>query len=354
MAVSATDSAAPPVSYRRLGLFWAGVGAALAAGAITVQVLGPLPAAPGAKTRPGAPRADAAAPAPPTKQAAAPLPPGKPLIPAPDPALSEAAPDFPDRVLPIASAGRAPSSVYAAPFDMTDKHPRVALIISGAGLDEDATLHLLNDLPGPIDVAFSAYTPDARQEPLAARARQTGHECLLSVPMEPAAYPVAEEGRRSLITTGDPDQNKENLEFALSRMAGCAGATGASDGLMGERYAQNATRFNEVLDEITHRGLLYLDPRTGAPALENANPASYRVVDMVVDQNPNPDDPVTAEVIDQRLATLEHLAAVRGHAIGLAGPPKPMLLERVAIWAHGLAARGITLAPLTAMPVPER
>jgi polysaccharide deacetylase 2 family uncharacterized protein YibQ len=62
------------------------------------------------------------------------------------------------------------------------------------------------------------------------------------------------------------------------------------------------------------------------------------------------DDSDGAQTIDQNLARLEKIASVRGAAIGLAGPPTPVLLERVSIWAHGLAARGLVLAPVTAMP----
>jgi polysaccharide deacetylase 2 family uncharacterized protein YibQ len=50
---------------------------------------------------------------------------------------------------------------------------------------------------------------------------------------------------------------------------------------------------------------------------------------------------------------LEQIAARRGAAIGLAGPPTPVLLDRLAVWSHGLAARGMVLAPLTAMPRPK-
>jgi uncharacterized protein len=343
--------------YRGLIRFWIAVLAVAGAGAVTLQLLGPVPAGHGARqatpVTPAspAPAAPAETPAP---AAAAPAVAKVVTIMAPDPKLTEPAPDFPGRVLPVAAAGNTPSALYAAPFDPTDKHPRVALVISGAGLDQDATYHLLADLPGAVDVAFSAYMPEALEDQFAERARQTGHECLISIPMEPASYPLAEEGARSLLTGGEAEQNRQNLEWSLSRLSGCAGATGASDGMMGERYAQTATGFDQVFTEIMRRGLLYLDPRTGAPALENAKPASYRVVDMLIDQTPNPDEAVTADVIDQRLALLEHLAAVRGAAIGLAGPPKPVLLERVAVWAHGLAARGITLAPLTAMPPPTR
>jgi polysaccharide deacetylase 2 family uncharacterized protein YibQ len=103
---------------------------------------------------------------------------------------------------------------------------------------------------------------------------------------------------------------------------------------------------------MNKRGLMYLDPRTGAPALASSAGQNVRIVDMVVDQSPNPQDPVTADMIDQRLATLERLATERGKAIGLAGPPQPVLLERIAVWAHALAAHGVTLVPLTAIPGP--
>jgi polysaccharide deacetylase 2 family uncharacterized protein YibQ len=137
-------------------------------------------------------------------------------------------------------------------------------------------------------------------------------------------------------------------------MPGCVGATGASDGQMGERFAQAGQGLSDVLAETSKRGLLYLDPRTGAPALAGEHTDNARVADMLVDQSPNAEDPVTADMIDQRLAALERLATERGSAIGLAGPPRPVMLERIAVWAHGLAARGVTLAPLSAMPGPPK
>jgi polysaccharide deacetylase 2 family uncharacterized protein YibQ len=335
---------ARPVSYRGLIVFWIAVVLVVGVGAGVLQALGPV--------RPGEYMAarkplPAGAPAPEPARAA------QKTVAAPDAALLEPAPDLPGRFLPlIGPNNRVPAVVYAAPFDAADKHPRVALIVAGAGLDQDLTLHLLNDVPGPVDVAFSAYMPEQVAEQMAARAQATGHECLLSIPMEPSGYPLTEEGKQSLLTGGDDEQNRQNLEWALSRLGGCVGATGASDGMMGERFAQTARGFSDMLTEVTRRGLLYLDPRTGAPALITAASPNVRVADMIVDQAPNPEDPVTADLIDQRLAALERLALERGAAIGLAGPPKPVLLERIAVWAHGLAARGVTLAPLTAMPAP--
>jgi polysaccharide deacetylase 2 family uncharacterized protein YibQ len=337
MADSGQPEPARVTSYRGLAIFWAAVVGFLGVGAVVLQILGPPK--PAAAPHPAAPDK-------PVTASAAP-------IPAADASLEEPAPDLPGRYLPlIGPDNRMPMKVYAAPYDANDKHPRVALVIMGAGLDQDQTLHLLRDLPGAVDVAFSPYMPETLEDQFATTARQTGHECLQSIPMEPSGYPLSEEGARALLTGADAEQNRQNLEWALSRLPGCAGATGASDGLLGERFAQTGEGFTEVLGEMTKRGLIYLDPRTGAPALATAGGQNVRVVDMVVDQSPNPQDPVTADMIDQRLATLERLATERGKAIGLAGPPQPVMLERIAVWAHGLAARGVTLVPLTAIPGP--
>jgi polysaccharide deacetylase 2 family uncharacterized protein YibQ len=106
-----------------------------------------------------------------------------------------------------------------------------------------------------------------------------------------------------------------------------------------------------VLGEITDRGLLYLDPRPNALPLPGSGPP--RDVDVVIDQAKNASSPATAEAIDEQLAALERLAGEHGSAIGLAGPPSPLLVERLAVWANGLAARGLVLAPLTAIKPPE-
>jgi polysaccharide deacetylase 2 family uncharacterized protein YibQ len=349
--------AGAPGRFRPLGYFWAAVIAIAAGGGVTLQLMGPprppsaspaisgtAPA--GAAAHPAA-QASAARSDAPAAQAVAKLP--DPIA-APDPALQEPAPDFAGRTLPQkAPDGRAPLAVYKAPFDKTDKHPRVVLVVDGAGLNQEQTMHLLDDVPGPVDVAFSAYMPEDQADHLAAEARRTGHECLLSIPMEPNNFPLADEGARQLMQNRDSEANRQDLEFALSRLPGCVGATGASDGMLGERFPGDGLGFSQVLEEVGKRGLLYLDTRTGAPALSSEQETPISLIDLVIDQPPNADQPLTADMIDQRLGTLETLAAKNGVAIGLAGPPQPVMLERIAIWARGLAARGITLAPLTAV-----
>lgn len=340
-AASPSRAAAPRPRFRGLAIFWGVVIVGIVGGAIGLEMMGPVPPPP---APPGERPENAARP-----------PERRPTtIAPPDLALEEASPDFAGRFLPvIAPDGRTAATLYAAPFDRADKHPRVALVLAGLGQDSTQTEHALADLPGAVTIAWSAYTPEAEQDRYAQRARETGHECLTAVPMEPSGYPLAEEGYRSLLTGADTEQNRQNLVWALSRFRGCVGATGASDGMMGERFAQAGLGFTDMLGDIGRRGLLYLDPRTGAPALAAA-PAYLRIADVVIDAPAGPDQPAPADLIDRRLGLLVQIAAERGSAIGLAGPPKPVLLERLAVWVNALPARGLTLAPLSAMPVPQK
>jgi polysaccharide deacetylase 2 family uncharacterized protein YibQ len=330
-------------SFRPLLVFWLCTLCLLGVGAATLQVLGP--ARPVAATVAALPHPQPL-----------PLPEPASLIPEPDASLLEPAVEYPDRMLPrIAESGRTPAQAFAGAFDLGEKHPRIALVIDGIGLDKAMSQQVLRTLPRTIDIAYSAYAPTKVLDALDKEARHQGRECLVSIPMEPSGFPAVEEGDKSLLTGNSPEQNRNNLDWVLSNVQGCVGATGGSDGMEGERYAESRQSFVDLVSTFDHRGLLYLDARPGAPALDTpeAGHALPRDVDVVIDRAVSAGEPATADVIDRNLATLERLAAEHGSAIGLAGPPRPVLLERLAVWANGLAARHLVLAPLTAIPPPR-
>ena len=350
-------------SFRPLGIVWAVILGFLTAGAAALQIMGPVKSdrsavksaavsvdvAPLPTARPASVQASSAHPAPA-------LPLNSASIPDPDPALLEASALYPDRMLPKAAGpGHSAAELYAAAFDPAERHPRVALVLDGAALDRALTEQAIRSLPLAVDLAFSAYAPQATAAELAQLARRGGRECLVSIPMEPTGFPMMEEGNRELLVGGVPAQNEQNLDWALSSVAGCVGATGGSDGLNGGRFAESTQAFAEVLATVEHRGLLYLDarPDASAPLATAPGRSMPRVVDVIVDRAAAPDQPADAQAIDRNLAELEQDALRRGTAIGLAGPPRPVLLDRIIVWAQGLAARGVVLAPLTAIPPPR-
>ena len=256
----------------------------------------------------------------------------------PDPALLEPSHAFPTAGLPrIGADGRLPRLAYRRPAPPPGTRPRIALLLAGLGLAAVDSRTAIDRLPGAVSLAFSAYTPNP--EALLAAARSRGHEVLASVPMEADGYPWNDAGPRSLLTGSPPAMNRENLEWAMSRLQGYVGMTGASDGLRGERFADQGSSFSLVLDEAARRGLLYVDPRPGAPA----PPGPGRVVDVVID------DPPTRADIEAKLILLERAARDHGTALGLAGPLRPTTIERIAAWTEDVEKRGYQLVPVSAL-----
>jgi uncharacterized protein len=337
--------------WRSLGRFWVVVLLLAAGGAITLQLMGPpisfavspLAAAstapiPAEAPHPGqAPRVASNTGAWPGPAIPAPA---DGAIRAPDAALLEPAPDFAGRSLPrIATDGRTSLRAYARAADAADKRPKIAVLLVGLGLSDADSRAAIDTLPGAITFGFSPYAPDP--EPLLAAARARRHEYLVSLPMESQGYPLNDSGPHALLTGAAPAENERNLEWTMSRMQGEVGLTGASDGLMGERFASATTLFATVRGEVAARGLLYVDPRPGAAVHDG------QTVTLVVD------DPANSGDIDAKLATLEQHARDTGSALGLAGPLRPVTVERIAAWAHGLDARGIDLVPVTALPTSQ-
>ncbi len=279
-----------------------------------------------------------------TVQAGRAEPPG--TIAAVDSALQEPAKNYLGASLPRAAPdGRAPMQVYARGFDPADKHPRVGLLVCGLGLNASLSSDAIKTLPGAITLAISPYA--VRPEPMLEQARAAGHEFLVSLPMEPQGYPLNSEGPHMMLSESRAEDNLLQLEWALSRVGGYVGATGALDGLRGERFPQMTEQFNDVLGQLAVRGLLYVNSRPGAP---NPPRVFGRAIDLVVD------DPPTRDAIAAKLGMLEQVARQKGTALGLAGPPRPVTVETVTAWANGLAAKDLALAPVSALvqaPAPE-
>ena len=344
-APRASGAAAPaPVPTTAAGSATGAVGPAPTAGAATVAQggnqggnQGGAPTAAPAASVPGAAPPGPAGQGPIAAPATATTP-----ITAPLSALAEAAPGHPGRTLPrIGPDGLAPMHAYAARFDPADHHPRVALLLAGIGLDPGASGDAIRDLPAAISLAISPYAPDPTA--LLAAARAAGHEYLLSLPMEPARYPLNDPGPRALLTSHTPAQNQAALIWALSRFPGYVGVTGALGAMDGERFAGASEDMDPVLRRLAARGLLYVDPRPGAARL----PFAWgRAADVTIDRA---DDPAA---IVAALDRLDRIASRKGSALGVVGAPLPNTLTLLAAWAQGLPARGLVLTPASALAAP--
>jgi polysaccharide deacetylase 2 family uncharacterized protein YibQ len=237
--------------------------------------------------------------------------------------------------------GRTAIRAYARPFDReADRRPRIGIIIGNMGAFAQHSEDAIRRLPGGVTLAFSPYA--SRPEPLLERARARGMEVLTALPLEPAGYGQdADPGDRALLTSLSPAENQDRLEWALSRTPGQVGAIGALSKMRGERFAQSAELLGAMQAALTSRGLLYIEPRPGAPQPARA---FGRSVDLLLDE---PSE--TRGEIERRLGELEALARQNGAALGLLGNPTPAAIAAILAWSAGLEERGAVIAPVTVM-----
>lgn len=240
----------------------------------------------------------------------------------------------------IGSDGRKPWGVYARPFDRMDPRPRIAIIVSDLGLSRVATDAALRRLPADITLAFDAQADNVGA--WLARARQDGHETLLSIPMEPLDFPRSDPGPNALLTSLPNVDNIERLRGFLKRGVGYVGVTT----MTGSRMTTETEKILPILQEIQSRGLLVLDARLGAHSV--IHDLARRIKLPVAVSSQEIDTDLTPQAIDQTLARLEKTARREGRAIAMASP-LPVTLERLDEWAKGLASRGFVLAPVSAV-----
>ena len=229
---------------------------------------------------------------------------------------------------------------YARPFDRGDTRARIGIVINNIGLNGQFSEDAIRSLPGGVTLAFSPYA--ARPEPLQDRARARGMEMLVALPLEPQGFGQhADPGPQALLTGLPLAENLDRLDWALSRIQGQVGAIGGLGSMRGERFAANGELLASVQQALTRRGLLYVDPRPGAPQPERA---FGRGIDLLLDEP----SAVRAEV-ERQLAVLEGLARQRRSAVGLANNPTPSVVAAIAAWSAGLEERGAVVVPISAL-----
>jgi uncharacterized protein len=243
----------------------------------------------------------------------------------------------------VAADGVRPADAFAQPVKALagkPDAPRIAIIVAGLGVSENATSDAIAKLPGPVTLGFMPYGSDVPA--LAARARDQGHEVLLQVPMEPFDYPDNDPGPQTLLTTLAPQQNMDRLYWLMSRFQGYVGLAGA----MGARFTASESSFSPVLREAGKRGLIFVDdgsnPRSLAGRIAGANNVPFAKADIVIDAVATPVE------IDRALGRLEMAAREHNTVVGISSA-LPVSIDHIAKWAKGLDGRGIVLVPITAV-----
>jgi polysaccharide deacetylase 2 family uncharacterized protein YibQ len=241
----------------------------------------------------------------------------------------------------VAPDGVRPLDAYASPIPVAanPSDSMIAIVVVGLGVSTSGTGEAIAKLPAAVTLGFVPYGSELPR--WIAKARGTGHEVLLQVPMEPLDYPDNDPGPQTLIASAPKEQNIDRLHYFLSRSQGYVGVTN----LMGARFTANADALAAIIAETGKRGLLFLDdgssPRSQAQQAAAKTKAPFLKADLMLDARTEWAD------IDAALVKLEAIAAEKGVAIATASA-LPVTIERIARWAKTLEARGIRLVPVSA------
>ena len=242
----------------------------------------------------------------------------------------------------INSNGKKPSEIYARPVPMGLIHseaPKIIIILGGMGLNEKLSAKAAKELPGDITLAFAPYGDNLQAQ--VNRARTSGHEVLLQLPLEPVGFPATNPGPKTHLADGPDDANLESLQWHLSRFTGYTGVVN----YMGGRFLSSAPAIKPMLTELRKRGILFMEdgslPLSATDGVAKSMNMQVRHANSVIDLDGN------ATSISAALNLLEEEAKTNGMAIGT-GTALETTIEAVSEWAKSAADRGIVIMPASA------
>ncbi|MCQ8874082.1 divergent polysaccharide deacetylase family protein [Mesorhizobium sp. LMG17149] len=257
----------------------------------------------------------------------------------PDKALIETSETGP---LPVrATDGRRPFDVYARPWS-GGRGARVAIVIGGLSVSQTGTQAAIAKLPAEVTLAFAPQGNSIGRWMQAAR--QSGHEIVMQVPLEPFDYPKVNPGRNTLTVAASADENLKSLHWALSRTTNYTGVMN----YMGARFSADAAAMEPFMAELGKRGLAYIDDgssaRSLAPDLALKDGVPFVAGDMAIDAVQD-----RGEIL-KKLDSLEATARAKGTAVGI-GSAFDLTVDTVSSWVVEAKKRGIEIVPISAVAI---
>ncbi len=184
-----------------------------------------------------------------------------------------------------AADGTSPAATYAKKqIGRRDTLPRIAILITGLGLNQRLSQEAIRKMPAKVSLAFSAY--GRRLPQLTSQAKRFGHEYMLQVPMEPLDFRQTDTGSKTLLANQSAEKNRPLLHWSLGRLTGYFGIANYKGG----RYLAKAEATAGLFKELQSRGLVFFhDDASGHPIIAKIAAQTglgYSRATLLIDRKP--------------------------------------------------------------------
>ena len=228
---------------------------------------------------------------------------------------------------------------FAVPTPDLPDGPLVTIIMDDLGRSLSTAKALLA-LPQP--VTFAIIPSEAHAVEVAELAHAGDHEVILHTPMEPQGYPAVNPGEDALFVAYGDAEIRSRLEQFLAQVPHVAGINNH----MGSRFTEDVRALTPVMKSLYEKKLFFIDSRTTGHSVASETARRYHVPTM--DRDVFLDNVAEVDAIRAQIEKLEAKARKQGLAIGICHP-YPETLEALRRELPGLAARGITLVPVSVL-----
>lgn len=233
----------------------------------------------------------------------------------------------PPRFANIATPRKEAAAAKAAP-----NTAKVAVVIDGLGLSQTATDAAIAKLPAAVTLAFSPYTRNLKK--WTEKAKASGHEVLIQLPMESKEFPAEDPGPLGLLTSVEAKENAQRLDAILKDAGDAVGVFDSE----GSKFRESEPHIAAVFTKLKEKNLFYVQGEPGVRVGEANVPVA--VADVVLDERP------FRAAVDARLDYAERLAKYQGSAVAAVGA-KPVSFERLVLWLEQAQKKGVILAPIS-------
>lgn len=144
---------------------------------------------------------------------------------------------------------------YKIPEPIAPRQGRIAVIMDDMGGSIYKVQKLL-ELGIPVTPAILPGTEYAKKA--SALLRESDHEFMIHMPMQPRSYPKTNPGKRALLVEQTPERKRELVRSYIEELPGAVGGNNH----MGSRFTEDTGSMRIVLEELKKSNFFFIDSRT--------------------------------------------------------------------------------------------